>query len=200
MQRLWTCQSINSSQFFRWGVALSLGVSLSILSVTEAKPSKTAAADSGAAVAAASDSGGARSGAAGRSGDGASKAAASSVSVELNARSYRPGETIQITLNNQGNAPIFLPGCASYSLERFQDERYTPITVKRCESEQNALMVPKGSRSFELPAPTGERALLRVTVTYGVDCREGIPLSRSGCKRFDAVSSSTFTLLADSEK
>lgn len=174
-----TCHYISTGKYFRFGACLVACICLSAMSIAVAKPQAKGPAHSGESPA-------------------ATKAKAD-VAVSLNARSYRAGETIQITIDNAGAEPIYLPGCAAYSLERFQDERYTPITVKRCESEQNALLLPRGSRNFELPAPSGERSILRVEVVYGVGCREGIPLSRAGCRGFDTASSSTFTLLPAGE-
>jgi len=179
MRNFETCHYISAGKYFRFGSLLAACIFLSAMSVVVAKPQARGSAHSGETPAAVKP--------------------AAAVTVSLNARSYRAGETIQITVDNAGSEPIYLPGCAAYSLERFQDERYTPITVKRCESEQNALLLPKGSRNFELPAPSGERSILRVEVVYGVGCREGIPLSRAGCKRFDTTGSSTFTLLPAGE-
>lgn len=118
------------------------------------------------------------------------------LTVKVAAKAYRPGETIQVTLSNMGE-PIALAGCASYILERFDEDRFVTVWQKRCEWEQNAVLVSQGDRSFELPAPTGKPSLLRVTFPFGAGCREGVPLSRAACKKFGAVSSPTFALLEE---
>lgn len=126
--------------------------------------------------------------------------AAKSVTLQASARAYRPGDVIVLELNNAGSTAIYLPGCASYTLERFQEEHFVPLPLKRCDWEQNALLVPPGSRRFELPAPEGTQAIVRAVVTYGVDCREGIPLSRAACKRIETVASPSFLLLPEANE
>lgn len=119
------------------------------------------------------------------------------LSVKVAERAYRPGDSIQFTLIHAGKEPVALAGCATYVLERFEEDRYTTVWQKRCEWEQDALLFSPGERSFELPAPTGKPSLLRVTFPYGVGCREGVPLSRAACKKFGVISSSPFSLLQE---
>lgn len=122
------------------------------------------------------------------------------VTLQASARVYRPGDVIVLELNNTGATAVYLPGCASYTLERFQEEHFVPLPLKRCDWEQNALLVPPGSRRFELPAPEGTQAIVRAVVTYGVDCREGIPLSRAACRRIETVASPSFLLLPETNE
>ena len=122
------------------------------------------------------------------------------VQLSVDQKAYPPGTRVKVQLQNNLGAKIALPGCASYSIQRFVDDAFVPVPPIRCEWEQDALVVPPGPRVFEFEPPHTERAILRAVITYGVGCREGVPLSRAGCERFETVYSAPFTVLKAADK
>ncbi len=131
------------------------------------------------------------------------KRARAPVSVAIGQRAYPAGASVEIRVINATRRPIYLPGCASYTLERFDDRRdtFVPLPPRRCEWENNAIVVPPGDRTFSVkPRVGGARAILRAVVTYGVGCREGVPLTRARCSRVDTAYSRSFVVLQATEK
>ncbi len=120
------------------------------------------------------------------------------VLVTVDRRAYPPGAPVHIQITNRTGRPIFLPGCASYTLERFDGDQdaFVALPPKRCTWENDAIVVPPGDRTFTFkPPPRDERLILRAVVTYGQGCREGVPLSRARCKHVDTAYSRSFIVL-----
>ena len=124
------------------------------------------------------------------------------VKVEVDARAYRPGVPVKIKVVNTRSHSIALPGCATYSLEQFSEEQedFVPLRLQRCEWEKEAVLIPKGERVFEFNPPHSKRAILRVVLTYGLGCQEGVPLGSARCSSLHTAYSSTFVLLPGREK
>ena len=129
---------------------------------------------------------------------GKSKGSNAPVLVSVDRRAYPPGISGNIRVDNKTRHPLFPPGCASYPLERFdkKSDGFVPLPPRRCTWENNAIPVPPGDRTFTFkPPPRDERMILRAVVTYGVGCRDGVPLSRARCKRVDTAYSRSFVVL-----
>ncbi len=129
---------------------------------------------------------------------GKSKTSRGPVVVTVDRRAYPPSSPVNIRIDNRTGHTIYLPGCASYTLERFDDEQdaFVPMPPRRCTWENNAIPVPPGERTFTFkPPPKDERLILRAVVTYGQGCRDGVPLSRARCNRVDTARSRSFIVL-----
>lgn len=119
--------------------------------------------------------------------------------LKPSARVVRPGAAFQVTLENQAKEPLFLPGCARITLEKFVGEHFEPLAHTRCDWEQLAEALPPGPKVFDLTAPElPEDApngwILRVTAAYGQGCLKERTLSTAQCKSLSSASSPTFIL------
>jgi hypothetical protein len=121
------------------------------------------------------------------------------VTVRVDQRAYGEGVPVKVEVTNRLGERVFLHGCASYAIERFVDDRFVPLAPLRCEWEEDAIALETGSRTFEFSPPHDERSIYRLVVTYGLGCREGVPLSRAQCARFGTAYSSTFVSLQTPE-
>lgn len=119
--------------------------------------------------------------------------------VLVSARVLQPGAPFQVTVENHSSGPVYLPGCATYSLEKFGTEQFEPVAHTRCDWERAALTLPPGPRTFELTAPelpdeSPNGWILRVTVAYGQGCLADRTLSTAQCKVLQSASSPLFFL------
>ncbi len=62
------------------------------------------------------------------------KSARSGVLVSVDRRAYPAGIPVNIKVTNATRHPIYLPGCASYTLEQFDDriDGFVPLAPRRC--------------------------------------------------------------------
>ncbi len=120
-------------------------------------------------------------------------AAAGGVKVETSRQLYEPGDVIEISVVNETGAPIALPGCGSFQLEKFVDDAYVRVPTENCVSEGEALKVDPGSFALTYtPDSDLSGNILRISVAYGTSCEEGRPLSQARCKDFGTVTSTNF--------
>ncbi|HCP44694.1 MAG TPA: hypothetical protein DIU15_01470 [Deltaproteobacteria bacterium] len=118
-----------------------------------------------------------------------------SVTVETSRRAYLLGDVVEITVTNKRDVPIFLPGCESFQLERFEGEAYRSMPLEPCGREGLALPVPPGTKTFEYrPGREQLKQLLRVTVVFGWGCTDARALSSARCSDFATVRSSSFRI------
>lgn len=88
---------------------------------------------------------------------------------------------------------VFIEGCASFELERNEGERWIPVPVRQCDRMVPATAVD-GKITLSAPAPgAGE---FRAAVTWGLGCREGLPLALAGCRALEVAWSEPFSVLA----
>ena len=128
-----------------------------------------------------------------------SKERTNPLKVQVSTRLVQPGASFQVTVENHTNEPIFLPGCAPYSLEKFGQDHFEPVAHKRCDWEQAALSIPPGPKTFELTAPelpenSPNGWIMRVPLAYGQGCLVDRTLSTAQCKVLSSASSPTFIL------
>jgi len=125
----------------------------------------------------------------------AARKAATGVTVTVEQRIFVGHAPIQITVHNNLGQPIALPGCASFGIEQFIENRFIPLPPRRCDWEQEAVTVPRGEHLLQFQPTQEGRVILRAVVTYGVGCKEKAPLSQARCERFNTAYSHYFTLM-----
>ncbi len=115
------------------------------------------------------------------------------VKVETSRQLYEPGDTVEIAVVNEGTDAVYLPGCASFTLEVFQAESYQRVPIEKCASEGEALEIPNGQYDLSFVSSNDLSGnILRVSVTYGWGCEGARPLSQARCKDFATATSSNF--------
>jgi hypothetical protein len=107
------------------------------------------------------------------------------VTTETNRALYVVGDTVEVTVTNSRNAPIWIAGCNPLSLERFENERYLPVAGARCVGEGDAVKIPPGTHKLSWVA-TGEHSgqIFRMALAFGWGCEDGRALSQSRCQDF----------------
>lgn len=104
-----------------------------------------------------------------------------------------PGGLISLELAEDLPGKVFIEGCASFELERREGERWVPVPVRQCDRMVPATAVD-GKIVLSAPAPgAGE---FRAAVTWGLGCREGLPLMIAGCRSLEVAWSEPFSALA----
>ena len=114
------------------------------------------------------------------------------VSVDTNRRTYVLGDVVQIVVDNKAGEKVFLPGCQTYQVERF-DERYQPLEGEHCISEGDARAVEPGQITLQFqPKLEHIDRPLRISLVYGIGCSEQRPLSQARCRDFGTEHSPSF--------
>lgn len=122
------------------------------------------------------------------------------VKVETSRALYVPGDKVEITVTNTRRAPVFLAGCNSFQLERFEAETYAPVRGARCVGEGDAVKVPPGTHSLVWePGSEHSGQVLRLAVAFGWGCDDGRALSQSRCQEFATSYSASFRVGRRSE-
>ena len=116
-----------------------------------------------------------------------------SVSVTTTQQAYVPGDAVSIALENNTGGPIFLPGCHPFEVEEFKEDAYLRVQRDPCAWEGNAVKLDPGQHEFTFQT-TEEDAdrIFRISVAYGIECREGTALSRGRCSTFATAVSASF--------
>lgn len=124
------------------------------------------------------------------------------VTVTVDRSAYPVATPVVVKVGNTSGRPVSLPGCANVTLQQYNEERdsFIPLAPKRCEWEGNAVTVPPGDRTFQFEPSHSARAILRAVVTYGIGCREGVPLSQARCSSIETAYSHTFVVLEAPKK
>lgn len=115
---------------------------------------------------------------------------------ERNGGTVAPGKLVTVTWINNTSASIFLPGCATYSIQTSPDgSTWTDIGPKVvCLTEGVAVQVPAGAYydTQGWSAPTGSATNYRFHGSYSTGCTPGQPLSQANCASSSTVDSSSF--------
>ena len=94
---------------------------------------------------------------------------ASLVSVDTNRRTYVLGDVVEIVVDNKAGEKVFLPGCQTYQVERFGDERYQPLEGEHCISEGDARAIDPGQFTLQFqPKLEHIGRPLRISLVYGI--------------------------------
>jgi len=118
---------------------------------------------------------------------------ASLVSVDTNRRTYVLGDVVEIVVDNKAGEKVFLPGCQTYQVERFGDERYQPLEGEHCISEGDARAIDPGQFTLQFqPKLEHIGRPLRISLVYGIGCAEQRPLSQARCRDFGTLYSTSF--------
>jgi hypothetical protein len=116
-----------------------------------------------------------------------------SVSVDTNRRTFVLGDLVQIVVDNKSGEKVFLPGCQSYQVERFGEQRYEPLDGEHCIAEGDALAVVAGETTLQFQTrPEHLDRPLRVVMVYGIGCTAERPLSQARCRDFATIYSPSF--------
>jgi hypothetical protein len=115
------------------------------------------------------------------------------VSVDTNRRTFVLGDLVQIILDNRSGEKVFLPGCQSYQVERFGEQRYEALDGEHCIAEGDARGVAPGETTLQFQTrPEHMDSPLRVVVVYGIGCAGERPLSQARCRDFATIYSPSF--------
>ena len=121
--------------------------------------------------------------------DWTAKPANEAVQLHTEAENTKAGSVVDFVVTNERGESIFILGCRPLQPEMFGEERWETVPGERCPGEGIAQEVPTGELKLQLSA-TGQRHMLfRATLTYGVGCTVGVPLSAAKCRDFATVAS-----------
>jgi hypothetical protein len=95
---------------------------------------------------------------------------------------------VTFTVENSRGEAIYLFGCRPVQGQMFGDDGWVNLPSReKCKSEGTATKVELGNLEVKVAA-TGRRSMLfRGSLTYGVGCTDGLPLSTAGCRDFATV-------------
>lgn len=121
------------------------------------------------------------------------------VGITTDRTSYDEEDPIQITLSNEMNVSIFLPGCFSFSWQRLEDGLW--VNHGRsviCVWEGIAVEVPAGQIQVEQNIAK-KGGTWRVSTVVGLGCTPGQPFSAAGCVTQEEISSAPFSVEPSTE-
>ena len=127
-----------------------------------------------------------------------SSAWAAGVDVSVGDETVAAGQAVSVEISNGARGAIHLPACGAVVFEIFEEGvGYRELPPPSCRAEVNATPLRSGkSTTLERTPEVGDRAILRPIVTYGVGCRDELPLDRASCKSIQTVRGRFFTVSA----
>ena len=120
--------------------------------------------------------------------DWTSIAPSEGVTVTTKASNIKSGSSVRVTVENSRGEPIYLMGCRPLQPEWFDAERWQALPGEPCKTEGTAQQFDPGTKDFQVAAAGRNRMLFRATMTYGVGCTPGVPLSAASCRDFATIS------------
>jgi len=117
------------------------------------------------------------------------------VTVATAQQAYAPGDEVTVIVVNNSGGNVFLPGCHPFEVEEFREESYIRLERDPCRWEGKGQMLAPGQHEFKYTTSDDEAGrIFRIALTWGTECRDGVPLSRAGCTDFASGYSDSFRI------
>lgn len=133
------------------------------------------------------------------------------VSATTDADTFLPGETVPAYLRNDTNDTVYLPGCADYTVERFDGTTWlgSNLDAVECDTEGAARPVQEGTiydiahpggaglvypPHTDLGGPTPPVGMWRICFDVNYGCLPDRPISQAECTRHQKVCTASFTV------
>lgn len=117
------------------------------------------------------------------------------VTVSTAQQAYAPGDEVTVIVVNNSGGDVFVPGCHPFEVEEFREESYVRLPRDPCRWEGNGQMLPPGQHEFKYTSTDDEAGrIFRIALTWGWECREGVPLSRASCADFASGYSDSYRI------